>query len=171
MKKRMLTLFAALLLSVSIIPLSGCGDTLKNAEQKVNSTLGDLDSKIKDNPLTSTYNEATSKETEYDAKKLNDVLKNFYSAVSTGTINEDTDGRNVTAQLPPANAAAAQKKEAAKSLTVLSALEQQGMQAHFTEEYMENFLYGDKKVVYKNSSNEKEYKALTLETPLGDIFG
>lgn len=171
MKKRMLTLLAALLVTVSIVPISGCGDALKNAEQTVNSTLGGLDSKIKDNPLTSTYNEVNNKETEYDAKKLNDVLKNFYSGVADGTINEDTDGRNVTAALPAPNSATPKKLEAAKSLTVLSAIEQQGMQAHFTNEYMENFLYGDKKVVYKNASNEKEYKALTLDTPLGDIFG
>ena len=107
----------------------------------------------------------------YDGEKLEVVLKNFYAGVIAGTINEDTAGYLVTEPLPEKNYSAAQRKNAANNLTVRSAIEQQGMQSLYTDEYLSNFMYGNSKIVYKGSANSSEFNGpITLDTKIGDLL-
>ncbi len=171
MKRKAILACAAILALTSVTVLAGCGDMLNNAESTVNNTISNVTSALENNPVTSIYNQINEKETQYDSKKLENVLKDFYSGVISGTINEDTAGYLVTEALPAANSPTHTKKKAANELTVLSAIEQQGMQALYTDEYLSNFMYGNSKIVYKGSVSANEFNGpITLDTKLGDIF-
>ena len=171
MKKKLLSVIFSLSAVLSITALSSCA-AINNAEKTINNAVSNINSTIENNPVTSLYSQINEKETQYDGNKLQNVLKNFYAGVISGTINEDTAGYLVTATLPKQNASASERKTAANELTVLSAIEQQGMQALYTDEYLSNFMYGNSKIVYKSSAGSNEFKGpITLDTKLGDIFG
>lgn len=170
MKIKIPVIFISVLTLLSISAFSGC-DTVKNAEKTVNNAVSNINSTIENNPVTSLYNQINEKETQYDGEKLEVVLKNFYAGVIAGTINEDTAGYLVTEPLPEKNYSAAQRKNAANNLTVRSAIEQQGMQSLYTDEYLSNFMYGNSKIVYKGSANSSEFNgSITLDTKIGDIL-
>ena len=137
MKKRSTILAAVLALSCAAA-FSGCSGSLQDVEKNVSNTINNVTSNLQNNVVTSTWGEINNAEVRSDANKLNDCLRSFYAGVVSGTVNEDTSGYLVTAALPAGNASVSVKKEAANQLTVLSAVEWQGMQSLFTEQYLEN---------------------------------
>lgn len=122
--------------------------------------------------VVSVVEKANTLEMESDASKLDGVLKQFYSGVVTGTINSTTSGGRVSAHLPPQNASAAEKKAAANALTVYSALEEQGMTARYTDDYLMNFVSCDGAIRYKGSQavSGKPTKPVSADSMLGDIL-
>lgn len=171
MKRKTASFLAAIMISASVTAMSGCGDVINNAESTANNAIGKVTSTIGNNPATSLYNQINEKETQYGGKKLEEVLKNFYAGVVSGSINEETAGYLVTEKLPLPKANVSERKAAANDLTVLSAIEHQGMQTLYTDDYLADFMYGNSKIVYKDSASVKEFSdPVTLDTKLGDIF-
>lgn len=170
MKKRITAIITAALILSCMGSLTGCSGSISDLEKQVSNTIGNVTSSLENNVVTSTWNEVNKTETKMDASKLNSTLKNFYTGIVSGTINEDTSGYLVTATLPAGNASNATRKQAANELTVFSAVEWQGMQSLYTEEYISNFLYGGGEVVPKTEQTAGEYKPFTLDTKLGTIY-
>ena len=122
MKKRELNLIIiafSLLAVLTVTALSGC-ESINNAEKTVNNAVSsinsNINSNIENNPVTSLYSQINEKETQYDGNKLENIIKNFYDGVVSGTINEDTAGYLVTSPLPQKNDSASQRKAAANEL-------------------------------------------------------
>ncbi len=169
MKRKIIALTAAILTLAGTAVVGGCSTSLKDIESNVSNTISNVTSQLQNNVVTSAWSQVNDAQLRADASKLDAVLRDFYSGVVAGTINEDSAGYLVTATLPAPTDSIAARKSCANSLTVLSAVEQQGMQNLFTEEYLTNFLYGGGKVVAKGEGNAAEFRPITLSTPLGDL--
>lgn len=170
MKKCITLIITATLLITCAASLCGCSGSISDVENAVSNTISNVTSKLENNVVTSTWNEVNKVETKADAATLNKAIKDFYAGVVSGTVNEDSAGYLVTAALPASNASVSEKKNAAKELTVFSAVEWQGMQNRFTDEYLSNFMYGNGNVVLKSDGNSSEFKPITLDTKLGDLM-
>ena len=169
MKKASVILAAVLALSCAAT-VSGCSGSIKDLENNVSNAVSNVTSNLQNNPVTSAWGEVNSAQVRLDAAKLNDCLFNFYAGVIAGSINEDSAGYLVTAPLPAANAANSAKKSAANQLTVFSAIEWQGMQSLFTEDYLTNFVFDGTNVVAKDNGNKNESSSITADTTLGTLF-
>ena len=150
---------AAAVIAVGTAALTGC-DKVKEAAGNVR------------NVVTSMAEQVNNFDENIDADKLNDVLKNFYNGIKDGSINETTRGQYVTAELPKQNADAAALKAAAASATIFSALEDQGMTSHFTEEYLAKFVSVDGTIKALNAavSEAGSYERLSYNMPISQAL-
>ncbi len=157
---RIFAVIMTAVLAVSAAAMTGC-DKVKEAAGSVK------------NAVTSMADQVNNFDSNVDASKLDDVLKNFYSGIKTGSINETTRGQYVTAALPAANATSAERDSAAAQATVFSALEDQGMTSHFTEEYIQGFVSVDGNIKAKNAATSEAGAALqlTYNTTLAQALG
>lgn len=169
--------FSALLIaSLAACMLTGCSkikEVTQGAEEfvsKAEGWLNDVDGlgdKAKD-----FVDDLGSGEIKREANVLNDTLKSFYSGVLSGDINATTKGYLVkSADLPKQKATSAERREAAKQLTVMAAIESQGMQARFTDEVLDKLVFVNGKVEAKASDNSDKGMPITLDTTLGSLYG
>ena len=156
---KLFALVMTAVLTVSAAAMSGC-DKVKEAAGTVK------------NAVTSMADQVNNFDSNVDASKLDEVLKNFYSGIKSGTINETTRGQYVTATLPAANAISAERDSAAANVTVFSALEEQGMTNHFTEDYIQEFvsLNGDIKAKNAVTSETGATIQLTYNSTLAEVL-
>ena len=135
---------AAAVIAVGTAALTGC-DKVKEAAGNVR------------NVVTSMAEQVNNFDENIDADKLNDVLKNFYNGIKDGSINETTRGQYVTA---------------AASATIFSALEDQGMTSHFTEEYLAKFVSVDGTIKALNAavSEAGSYERLSYNMPISQAL-
>ncbi len=111
-------------------------------------------------------------ELRHDALKINNSIKTFYTNVKLGSVNEESDGDKVTEPLPGKDANMAERQEAAKSLTVRSALEKSGLTEYLKEDVISDFVFdAEKNIYYKDDIKPENIKGtLSLSTKLGDIL-
>ncbi len=150
---------ALALLVLSASALTGC-EQVQNAANEAKNT------------VTSIVDKVNTFEGDKEASTLESTLRDFYSGVIAGTVNETTYGQKVTATLPASTASASERNEAAKNLTVLSALESQGMTSRFTETGISEYVFLNGSIRYKSSLNSEEGTGteLTYQTALGTLF-
>ncbi len=158
--KRFFVLLTAATITLSAGALTGC-DKVKEAAGNVKDA------------VTSMADQVNNFDSNVDAGKLDDVLRNFYAGIKSGTVNETTRGQYVTAELPAHNATTAQKADAASKATVFSALEDQGMTSHFTEEYIQEFVSVNGEIKPKNAAVSEAGAAvpLTYNTTIATALG
>ncbi len=156
---RTLAIILTAVLALSASAMTGC-DKVKEAAGTVK------------NAVTSMADQVNNFDSNIDASKLDEVLKNFYSGIKSGNINETTRGQYVTAPLPAQSATAGEREAAAASATVFSALEDQGMTNHFTEEYIKEFVSQNGTIKSKNSAASEPGATIPLSynTTLAEIL-
>lgn len=162
MKKTRITAIAVLAaITCSLFVSTGCKKVqeLANEAENAVSNLGDKVKNFEDNITGGT---------EAEASQLDSVLKDFYSGIKSGIINETNAGYLVTATLPSNTATQSKRNEAVKTLTVYSAIEWQGMTARFNEETLSKFVFSGGSV---RSAGSSSGKPITLQTTLGELFG
>ncbi len=140
-------LTAALLTAVPV--LTGC-DQVKDAAHNAK------------NAVTSLADKFTNFELEQEADALNNIVKNFQNGILNGTINSTTKGNSVTAVLPKPDATAAERTAALQTLTLFSALEEQGVTSRYPEEKMSDFVSSNGTIKYKGNLDPKEEVGLPL---------
>lgn len=158
-RTKLFALLMTAVLAVSAVSMTGC-DKVKEAAGSVK------------NAVTSMADQVNNFDSNVDASKLDEVLKNFYAGIKSGTINETTRGQYVTAPLPAANATSAERNSAAAQATVFSALEDQGMTSHFTEEYIQDFVSMNGEIKAKNAAASEPGAAiqLTYNSKIADVL-
>lgn len=120
-------------------------------------------------------NSANTSSAQSDASTLDAACKNFYAGVVSGTINKDTKG-SVTATLPASTASTSAKKSSAKALTVLSAIEYNGIKDKFgKDDDLKDFQYktdgvGTITYVGDDGSVDTGNKQLTTTTTFGTMY-
>ena len=156
--KILIPLFAAIICTVFLT--SGCNKVQELADKAEGavSKIGNEIVNFEDN-ITG----GLSKE----AKTLDSTLNNFYSGVISGEISETNAGYLVTAPLPDSKATSSERAEAAKALTVLSAIEWQGMTSRFSSDVLSKLVFSDGKVQPAGSVSGK---SISYETTLGELF-
>ena len=122
---------------------------------------------------TSSSSPAVEDDLRMDALRINNSCKTFYAGIISGAVNETDDGDKITETLPDKNMSILDRQEAAKKLTVRSALEKSGLERFLDEKVISDFVYDqDHNIYYKSDIDPAKIKGtLSLDTKLGDIIG
>lgn len=121
-------------------------------------------------------NSANTSSAQSDASTLDAACKNFYAGVVSGTINKDTKGAVTATNLPASTASTSAKKSSAKVLTVLSAIEYNGLKDKFgKDDDLKDFQYktdgvGTITYVGDDGSVDTGNKQLTTGTSFGTMY-
>lgn len=148
MKKTLRMLLLILCLTAVVIP-AGCAENTESSPSAVKDEL------------------------RMDALKINNSCKTFYAGIISGAVNEERDGDKVTEKLPDKGMSMYERQEAAKDLTVRSALEKSGYERFLDEDVISGFVYdAEQNIYYKDDIKPENIRGrLSLDTRLGDILG
>ena len=134
---------------IGSVTAAGC-DKLKEAANTAKNT------------VTSMVDKVNTFEKDEDANALDNAVSNFVKGISDGTINKTTKGYLVTADLPSEDASAEERRSALSRLTLVSVLEEQGIQSRYPEDAISDFVYCGGKIQYKDSADTREFTPVTL---------
>ena len=121
-------------------------------------------------------NNAQKSSREANASELTQAIKNLYSGVVSGQINQSTDPSDLNgldpAILPPKNATVALCKEMAKNnLSVKTAIEYAGLDSKFDEHNISDYVFDGGIVYYVDSYTGENGTAMELYIGIASVLG
>lgn len=156
------------LLAVSLLAAVTCSVFISTGCSKVQELADKAEGAVSEigNNIVNFEDNITGGLTE-EARNLDASVKDFYAGVVSGEINETTAGYLVTAPLPDQKATSYERTEAANALTILSAIEWQGMTSRYSSEVVSKLVFSEGSIKPANSASGTK---LSLDTTLGELF-